>query len=448
MGVMMQAFYWDCPREENREFAWWNYLRENIPGLARSGLTCLWLPPAHKAANVDGPSMGYDPYDYYDLGEYDQRGSVKTWFGSKKELFDLIKCAHDNGMQVIADMVLNLNSGAEDREVNPLTGDLCWTRFRPLSGKFNRNWDCFHPSLYESWPGEVFGAMPMLCHQNPYVYAEILKLARWLIEDVGFDGFRYDFVKGYGGRMINAIQQNRYLQNGVEVNPFGVGEAWDSERTIDDWLDEANAWSANPVGAFDFPLRWRLRDLCDSYGFSLRNLAEQGVLMWDRPERSVTFVENHDVERDMPIINDKMLAYAFILTHEGYPCVFWKDYYNYGLAKEGTPNGIAALVRSHGKYAGGSTQLLWVDDDIYIMARNGSAGESGLVFVLNNKRSEWNGAEVTIPWPNTRLHPVAWWSKTDLGRPEEKDSQDGRVKLWAAPRGYAIYVPKSQGGSE
>ena len=167
--------------------------------------------------------MGYDPYDYYDLGEYDQRGSVKTWFGSKEELLDLINCAHDNGFRVIADMVLNHNSGADEQEVNPLTEDLRWTRFRPLSGKFNRNWDCFFPSLYELWAGVTFGDMPDLCHQNPYVYGEILKLARWLI-DIGFDGFRYDFVKGYGARMVNAIQQNRYLQTGVEVNPFGVGK--------------------------------------------------------------------------------------------------------------------------------------------------------------------------------------------------------------------------------
>ena len=57
--------------------------------------------------------------------------------------------------------------------------------------------------------------------------------------------------------------------------------------------------------------------------------------MWDRPAQAVTFVENHDVVRDTPIINDKLLAYAFILTHEGYPCVFWQDYFNWDLAPAG-----------------------------------------------------------------------------------------------------------------
>jgi len=119
---MMQAFYWDCPREDKREFEWWNYVREQVATLAQLGFTSLWLPPAHKAANISGPSMGYDPYDYYDLGEFDQKGSAKTWFGSRRELLDLIHTAHHHGMSVIADMVINHNGGADAAEVNPITG--------------------------------------------------------------------------------------------------------------------------------------------------------------------------------------------------------------------------------------------------------------------------------------------------------------------------------------
>jgi alpha-amylase len=118
--------------------------------------------------------------------------------------------------------------------------------------------------------------MPDLCHRAPFVYTELITYARWLLEDIGFDGFRYDMIKGYGGWMVRSIQELRALRGGTSFKPYAVGECWDSERTIDDWLDEANAWSDNPVGAFDFPLRWRLRDLCDGYCFSLRTLAERG----------------------------------------------------------------------------------------------------------------------------------------------------------------------------
>jgi len=242
--------------------------------------------------------------------------------------------------------------------------------------------------------------------------------------------------------MVRSIQEMRALRGGTSFKPYAVGECWDSERRIDDWLDEANAWSDNPVGAFDFPLRWRLRDLCDSYGFGLRNLTEPGVLLWDRSAQAVTFVENHDVVRDSPIINDKLLAYAFILTHEGYPCVFWQDYFNWGLAQSNSQSGIDALIKIHEQNAAGPTQVLFVNDDLYIMQRPGNAIQSGLVFVLNNS-SNWNGAWIQTRWLNTQLVPTAWRGRDDPGMPQEKwTNESGWVDLWAAPRGYAVYVPK------
>src|SRR5437867_3686092 len=101
MGVMLQAFYWDCPREDDKEYQWWSYVCKQVPALATVGFTSLWLPPVHKAANLNGPSMGYDPYDYYDLGEFDQKGSIATWFGSLPELSQLIETAHSFRLSLI-----------------------------------------------------------------------------------------------------------------------------------------------------------------------------------------------------------------------------------------------------------------------------------------------------------------------------------------------------------
>jgi alpha-amylase len=443
MGVMMQAFHWNCPEVDAREFAWWSFVREQVPSLARVGFTSLWLPPAHKAANLNGPSMGYDPYDYYDLGEYDQKGRVETWFGSKAELSSLIAAAHGHGLAVLADMVLNHNSGADGMEMNALTGASRWTHFEPKSGKFPRTWECFHPCLYESWDDGTFGDMPDLCHRNPYVFGEVLKLARWLIEEIGFDGFRYDFVKGYGPWSVTAIQEYRYFREDRSIRPYGVGENWDSARTIGNWTDETNAWNDNPVGAFDFPLRSLLKSLCDEYGFNLKQLAAPEAFVRTQPTRAVTFVENHDLRDDgQPIFNDKLLAYAYILTHEGYPCVFWKDYYNWSLGKEGTAHGIAALVRAHETWAGGGTEVLRADDDLYIMQRLGYEAKPGLVFVLNNAGNRWNGSWVSTQWRGARFVPLAWWSGSDLARPEDQwAGSDGRAQFWAPPRGYVVYTP-------
>ena len=50
MGVMLQAFYWDCPKAEDREHQWWAYIKSKLPLIAQAGFTALWLPPANKAA--------------------------------------------------------------------------------------------------------------------------------------------------------------------------------------------------------------------------------------------------------------------------------------------------------------------------------------------------------------------------------------------------------------
>ena len=439
MGVMMQAFYWDCPAIEGRAFQWWNHVRGEVPRLAAAGFTALWLPPASKAAG--NTSMGYDPYDFWDLGEFDQKGSVATWFGTRDDLLALIADAHGATMQVYADYVIDHCSGADAQEVSAIDGVARWTRFTPKSGKFPRDRDSFHPSRYETWDAMTFGDMPDLCHRNPTVYTAILENAEWLINEIGFDGFRFDFVKGYGAWMVRAIQELRGLRGDSAFKPFAVGECWDNSRTIDDWLTETNAWSDNPVSAFDFPLRYRLRDLCQVYGFSLRALTSGGTVLAGDPARAVTFVENHDVVRNDPIVNDKMLAYAYILTHPGYPCVFWQDYYNWGLALPGEAGGIDALVRVHEDHAGGDTQILYCDDDLYIMQRTGWQNQRGLVFVLNN-RGAWNGATVRTNWGNTSFSPVAWHGR-DLGTPLPKHTgEDGGADFWAPPRGYAVYVPR------
>ncbi len=443
MGVILQSFYVNCPSVENQAFNWWNVISAKIPSLSKIGFTALWLPPANKAAS--NRSMGYDTYDYYDLGDVHQKGSVKTWFGSKDELISLIDISHSNNLQVYADLILHQNSGADGQEVNPIDGVTRWTKFNPLSGKFPRTYLDFQPSVYETIGGLdpiSFGEMPNLCHRNPEVYTQLLEYSRWLLQTIGFDGFRYDCVRGYGAWMVRAIQELRTVKNNLSFSPFGVGECWEGDYTIMEWMNEVNSWSDNPCAAFDFPLRGRLKDLCNMYGFSLQTLVQPGTLLYDNAALAVTFVENHDVAISDPIINDKMLAYSFILTHEGYPCVCWQDYYNWDLAQENNKSGIAALVEAHEHFAGGETDLLYCDDDLYIMQRRGYQNQGGLVYVLNNK-PEWNGRSVQSAWNNMAFIPLAWRGKDNADIPENKLTDgNGFADFWAPPRGYVVYTPQ------
>ncbi|MGC9291882.1 MAG: alpha-amylase family glycosyl hydrolase [Acidobacteriaceae bacterium] len=443
MSVMMQAFYWDCPAKEKQDHNWWNFVAERVPDLAKAGFDALWLPPISKAAS--NRSMGYDPYDYFDLGDFDQKGGPKTWFGNRAELEALIQKAHANNLGCYADMVINHNSGGDGEETNPLDGQTRWTKFNPKSGRFPRDWNCFHPSRYEVvLEGELFAGFPHLCHRNPIVYASIMEYAQMIIEELGFDGFRFDFVKGYGPWMVGTIAKYRYVKDGKEFSPFVVGEYWEDGVSIDQWLDRVNRFSDNQVAAFDFPLRYKLKDVCDTLNYDLRNLTDDGAIVTKRPRKAVTFVDNHDMGDNM-IVNDKMLAYSFILVHEGYPCIFWYDYYNNGLARAGTPNGIDALIAAHQRHAGGDSQILHADPDLYIMQRVGfsddNVQQSGLVYVLNNLGDKWSGTSVKTQWKDQKFVPVAW-DGHDTAAPNERTTDaDGNCEFPAPPRGFAVYAP-------
>jgi alpha-amylase len=212
-------------------------------------------------------------------------------------------------------------------------------------------------------------------------------------------------------------------------------------------LRAANSFNDNPVTAFDFPLRYHLKDMCDTYGYDMRGLLAQDSVLTTEPDSAVTFVDNHDTTQNPgdAVIHDKLLAYAFLLTHQGYPCVFWPDYFgsngNEGLRRTETANGLDALIAAHEKYAGGETANLWADMNLYIMQRLGFGSQPGLVLVLNNRGDAWNGATVKTQWMNQHLTPVAW-DGYDQSKPEEKyTGADGVVDLYAAPRGFVVYAP-------
>jgi len=433
---LMQTFYWDCPEAEGKAGQWWNHVQTKVPALAAIGITGLWLPPSGKSSHID--SMGYAPYDYYDHGEFEQKGGTKTWFGSKAELRALIQTAHDAGMTVLADAVLNHCDIGDAKELNPLTGKEMFTKYTPKSGKFPRDWTYFHPCEYSSadagaFYGDLEGYdLPDLCHDNPYTYLGVMEYIRWLRDrqaGIGYDGFRYDAVKYYDSWIVQSIQEWQKC--------FGVVEYWDGDKgAIKGYFDYVR-WSCS---AFDFPLFYALREICNNPSYDMRWLWGSG-LNYDVPMHSVSFCDNHDTDRSQPIVTDKLLAYAYILTHEGVPCIFWKDYYNYGLALSNSANGIDKLCQIHREYAGGETKLLYCDDRLYIAQRNGYQTQKGLLAVINTDPSSWRGVWVQTQWPNTPLTCAAWWGH-DRHKPfDQRTDGGGWVPLYAAPRGYAVYVP-------
>ena len=196
MGVLFQAFYWNCPSAENQDGTWWNFLATKLPELQQAGFTA-FLPPPARRPTLAGPRWAMTLTTTTNLGDVDQKGRVKTWFGNQAELMALINSAHNANMQVYADLVINHNNGGDAQETNPIDHNTRWTKFNPGTGKFPRDWRSFHPSPYETFDEMTFGDMPDMCHRDPGVYEELIDLVQWMIETIGFDGFRFDFVRGY-----------------------------------------------------------------------------------------------------------------------------------------------------------------------------------------------------------------------------------------------------------
>lgn len=404
-GVLMQAFYWDVPAGGT----WYNTVKAKIMAWDAAGISAIWLPPVSKAQN-GAFSMGYDPYDYYDFGQYNQMGSTETRFGSTTELTSLITAAHSKNIQVYADMVLNHNSGGTS-EANPIAGGSTWTKFTPLSGKFPRTYADFHPGNVHAYDEGAFGGFPDLCHHqanvSQWLWVRTDAVSKYYKNTMKFDGWRFDYVKGFGSWVVKDFVNS--------TGGFAVGELWDSNvDLLKGWVDGTGRTSS----AFDFACYYKMDEAFD--GNNMYKLNDD--MLWKRDAaKAVTFVANHDTD----IITDKMLAYAYILTHEGYPTIFYRDYEEW-LDKTKLNN----LIWIHKTLAVGTTTNLYTDTDEYIATRNGTPG---LIVYLNDS-DFWQEKWITTNWANTQIKDYTGsspWIQTTAA--------DRRVLIQAPPHSYTVW---------
>ncbi len=427
VGVMMQAFYWDVEPIGG----WYDEINSKIADWSSTGVNRIWLPAPGKGQS-GRLSMGYDPADYFDVGQLDQHGTIETRFGSKAELESLIQKAHDSKIEVVADIVISHNSGGAT-EANPLRpGDTqAYTLFDEqngnASGKFNRNYNHFHPNDFHPTDGyeeNPFFAKTDLCHDQKYVqdwlWGRDDSVAEFYKNELKFDGWRFDYVKSFDPKWVKAWND--------KVGGFSVGENFDGNaQTLKDWVD------ASGSTAFDFACFYKLDETLDRNN-NLTALGENdNMLRKIYPDKAVTFTANHDTEKDPNTDNNisfrnKMIAYAYILTHDGYPTLFYNDYEN-----DSFKDILKNLVLIHNTIAIGDVEILKVDVDEYIMKRAGSGANPGLIFYINISNQE-KKTSVTSNWLGKKVVDYANNSKNTL----TTDSA-GKVTLEAPPRGFTIW---------
>lgn len=364
-GVMMQYFEWYYPTDGSL----WTRVAEDAEHLAQIGLTGIWLPPAYKGQSGK-EDVGYGVYDLYDLGEFDQKGTIATKYGTKAEYLQAIKALQKAGIQVYADVVLNHKMGADETELveahedNPsnrnqqISGNRmieAWTRFY-FPGRQDKyssfHWNHTHfdgvdwdqkerkSAIYNfagsTWDGGVdsengnydylMGAD--LSFQNPEVCAELYSWGQWYLDMTKVDGFRIDATKHISSNFFGGWLKTLRENNKEEL--FAVGEYWSKDlNELLEYLRECN----ESMSLFDVPLHFNFHRACHSNGFfDMRTLLD-GTLVQARPDKAVTFVENHDTQAGQAlqsVVEDWFLplAYAVILLRQqGYPCVFYGDYY-------------------------------------------------------------------------------------------------------------------------
>ncbi len=208
----------------------------------------------------------------------------------------------------------------------------------------------FQFSNYPNWPGARD-----LDHSNPDLRAEIKKYLKRL-RDFGYRGWRYDMVKGFAPGYV--------AEYDYDSQPtFAVGEFWDNNPyVLTQWVDGTKMYgqpdpAERACSAFDFATYELLRDFINAGKYNhlpavhFKDGVYDGLIAVNK-DKAVTFLENHDTgfpqkQFDSFPNNEKLLqGYAYILTHPGLPCVYWKHYFEWGRDEE-----IQALVRAR-KYAG------------------------------------------------------------------------------------------------
>lgn len=322
-GVMLQGFYWDSFKETK-----WTTLEKQAAELGNY-FSLVWLPQSGNCG--DGKSMGYNPLYYW---------NQNSSFGTEAELRSLIKTFKANGIGTIADVVVNHRGTMTNwvdfpaEEYNGVTyqmqsTDIC----SDDDGGATKTWaDANGYQLssnkdgYEDWPG-----MRDLDHKSTNVQKCVKAYTKYLVDDLGYTGFRYDMVKGFSASYVADYNNHAGVQ-------FSIGENFGNVEEAKRWIDGAKYNGTRMSAAFDFQFHYTLAKAVKEKNWTYLNAKAYHLVSSgsEYNRYAVTFVENHDTQYRSPsetgseaISSDIRACNAYLLAMPGTPCVFLKHWIDY-----------------------------------------------------------------------------------------------------------------------
>lgn len=482
--TMMQYFSWDLPNDGNH----WKNTAADAEHLARLGITDVWLPPAYKAEKGIN-DVGYGVYDLYDLGEFDQKGAVRTKYGTKDEYLHAIRTLQANGIRVLADIVLNHRLGADRTEIavatkypsgNRLTPKKgyknikikAWTVFK-FSGrsrkysdfKWNKrhftsvDWDqkiCKEGKVYKlansQWSEEVSKENGNFDHlmgadvnyANEDVRQHLIDWGRWYLDTTGVDGFRLDAVKHIHRPFISEWLNEMREYTGRDL--YTVAEYWvDHADELMGYLDKVDY----AFDIFDVTLHYNffraakgenVEDEHNNKYLDMRQIFNFSILS-RCPENAVTFVDNHDTQPKQSLkswvaAEFKPLAYAIILLWDaGIPCVYYGDLY--GVPGAGLPAvpELEALLMARKEYAYGELKP-YVDHKTTIGWTREGNGAGGMAVVMSYGGEGWK--DMPLGKPGDVFVDM-------LGKRQDEVTigSDGVGRFYCNGRSVSVWIPKN-----
>lgn len=419
---MLQAFEWYLDDDGN----YYKWLKDQAEDLKKKGIGAIWLPPVFKATGTN--DVGYGVYDLYDLGEFNQNGSVRTKYGSLDELRDLIRTLHENDILVYADVVLNHKAGADYTEVfkavivdendrnkqisEPMDIE-AWTGFDfpGRDGKFSEFvWSFEHFSGVDYDQRTDTSAIFKILHHDrdwntnvseekgnydylmfadidlthPDVKEELFSWARWFVEYIDIDGMRFDALKHMDDNFITEFVKN--LEDSTDKDLYFFGEYWENDPdSKDKYLYETKY----KTDLFDVVLHFNMHEASiDSDNYDMRRIFD-GTLVKNHKHMAITFVDNHDSQPGQALESFvqpwfKKIAYGLILLRpDGYPCIFYGDYY--GIKKhqlEGHKDMIDNLIQIRKSYVYGKLDDYFEEKDLIGWVLHGDEDHPGSLAVL------------------------------------------------------------------